>query len=54
MRNDILYPLVFIWGYIGILVQNKDINSIIYTSIAMCVIICIGILYGKIRKHKKV
>ena len=26
IRNDIVYPLVFIWGYIGILVQNKDIN----------------------------
>lgn len=54
IRNDILYPLVFIWGYIGILVQNKDINSIIYTSIAMCVIIGIGIIYGKIKNNKSV
>ena len=54
IRNDILYPLVFIWGYIGILVQNKDINSIVYTSIAMIAVIGAGIVYGRIRNNRSV
>jgi hypothetical protein len=54
IRNDILYPLVFIWGYIAIAVQNKDINSIIYTASATCVIIIIGIIYGKLRNRHRV
>ena len=51
-RNDILYPLTFVWGYIGILVQNKDITSIFYVAIGMCVVIVIGIIYGKMRNIK--
>ena len=54
IRNDIVYPLVFIWGYIAIAVQNKDINSIIYTGSATCVIIIIGIIYGKLRNRHRV
>lgn len=54
MRNDILYPLAFVWGYIGIGVQNKDIKSILYTSIAMSVVIVMGIIYGRIRNSKEV
>ena len=54
IRNDIVYPLVFIWGYIAIAVQNKDINSIIYTASATCVIIIIGIIYGKLRNRHRV
>ena len=54
IRNDIVYPLVFIWGYISIAVQNKDINSIIYTASATCVIIIIGIIYGKLRNRHRV
>lgn len=53
IRNDIVYPLVFIWGYIAIAVQNKGITSILYTSIAMCIVIVIGIMYSKIRKNKQ-
>ena len=53
IRNDMLYPLAYVWGYIGIAVQNKDIKSIVYTSIAMCVVIVIGIIYSKMRnKHR--
>jgi hypothetical protein len=54
IRNDILYPLVFIWGYIAIAVQNKDINSIIYTVGGTCVLIIIGIIYGKLRNRHRV
>ena len=50
IRNDILYPLVFIWGYMAIGVQNKEITSVLYTSIGMCVVILIGIIYAKVRK----
>ena len=53
IRNDIVYPLVFIWGYIAIGVQNKGITSILYTSIAMCIVIVIGIIYSKIHKNKQ-
>ena len=53
IRNDVVYPLVFIWGYIAIGVQNKGITSILYTSIAMCIVIVIGIIYSKIRKNKQ-
>ena len=53
-RNDILYPLTFVWGYIGILVENKDIKSILYTSIVMIVVIVAGVVYDKIRKRKLV
>ena len=53
IRNDIVYPLVFIWVYIAIGVQNKCITSILYTSIAMCIVIVIGIIYSKIRKNKQ-
>ena len=53
IRNDIVYPLVFIWGYIAIGVQNKGITSILYTSIAMCIVIAIGIICSKIRKNKQ-
>ena len=51
IKNDILYPLTFVWGYIGILVQNKDVNSILYTSIAMDILIVIAIIYTKIRRR---
>ena len=54
IRNDIVYPLVFIWGYIAIAVQNKDINSIIYTVGGTCVLIIIGIIYGKLRNRHRV
>ena len=54
IRNDIVYPLVFIWGYIALAVQNKDINSIIYTASATCVLIIIGIIYGKLRNRHRV
>lgn len=54
IRNDIVYPLVFVWGYIAIAVQNKDINSIIYTVTATCIIIILSIIYGQIRNRKKV
>ena len=54
IRNDILYPLVFVWGYIAIGAENKGIKSILYTAIGMCVVIVIGIIYGKIRKNEKV
>lgn len=54
LRNDILYPLTFIWGYIGILVENKDIKSILYTAIAMIVVIVAGVIYDKIRRRKLV
>ena len=53
IRNDVVYPLVFILGYIAIGVQNKGITSILYTSIAMCIVIVIGIIYSKIRKNKQ-
>ena len=48
IRNDILYPLAFIWGYIAIGVQNKGITSILYTSIGICIVILIGIIYSKL------
>ena len=54
IRNDIVYPLVFNWGYIAIAVQNKDINSIIYTVGGTCVLIIIGIIYGKLRNRHRV
>ena len=54
IRNDIVYPLVFIWGYIAIAGQNKDINSLIYTASSTCVIIIIGIIYGKLRNRHRV
>ena len=54
LRNDILYPLTFVWGYIGILVQNKDIKWILYTSIAMVIVIVAGIIYGKIRRRNHI
>ena len=54
LRNDILYPLTFVWGYIGILVEHKDIKSILYTSIAMIVVIVAGVIYDKIRRRKLV
>ena len=53
IRNDVVYPLVFIWVYIAIGVQNKGIASILYTSIVMCIVIVIGIIYSKIRKNKQ-
>lgn len=54
LKNDVLYPLVYIWGYIAIAVENKDINSVKYTAIAMCTAIAIGIIYNKIRQIRKV
>ena len=54
IRNDVVYPLVFIWGYIAIGVQNKGITSILYTSIAMIVVIVAGVIYDKIRRRKLV
>ncbi|MGL5316583.1 MAG: hypothetical protein ACRC92_25220 [Peptostreptococcaceae bacterium] len=54
LKNDILYPIVFIWGYIAIAIENQNINSVKYTSIAMCTVIAIGIIYNKIRQIKKV
>lgn len=54
LKNDILYPLVFIWGYIAIAIENQNIYSVKYTSIAMCTVISIGIIYNKIRQIKKV
>ena len=54
IKNDILYPLTFVWGYIGILIQNKDINWVLYTSIAMIITIILGIIYNKIRKRNQI
>lgn len=52
IKNDILYSLVYIWGYIAISVENKDIKSVQYTAIAMCTTIAIGIIYNKIKKSR--
>ncbi len=52
IKNDIVYPLVFIWGYIAIGVENKDIKSVLYSVIATCIVICIGIIYKVISKRK--
>lgn len=54
IKNDILYPLVFIWGYIAIGIENKNIKSVLYTVVTMCTVIAIGIIYNKIRQIKRV
>lgn len=45
-NEDNLYPLVFIWGYIAIAVQNQDNDIITKMVIAMCIIILVAIGYN--------
>ena len=45
-NEDNLYPLVFIWGYIAIAIQNQDNSIITKMVIAMCIIILVAIGYN--------
>ncbi|WP_318614315.1 TspO/MBR family protein [Sporosarcina sp. YIM B06819] len=51
--KDILFPLVIIWSFIGISVQNgKDAGSLFYMPLVYCVILFIWIFIGK-NSHEK-
>lgn len=45
MKDDI-YPLVFIWGYIAIAIENKNNSAIAIMAIGGCIIIFIGLAYN--------
>ncbi len=49
-KKDIIYSLVFIWGYIGIAVQNKAIQLIVIAAVIGVVILVGAILYTLFKK----
>lgn len=44
-HNDVIYPLVFIWGYIAIGIENKGIRQISVAVIILCEVILLNIIY---------
>ncbi|MEG1254619.1 hypothetical protein [Clostridium sp.] len=52
-QMDNIYALVFIWGYVAIAIHNKVIQSVVRTSIIMCVILAITIGYNLYRCRVK-
>ncbi|KIL48273.1 tryptophan-rich sensory protein [Jeotgalibacillus soli] len=52
-KNDWVYPLVFVWAFIGIGVKNEENASVIvFTAYVLSVVIMIGIFMLR-RKQKK-
>lgn len=45
LNNDVNFPLMFIWGYIAIVIESNS-NMIIRVSLAMCIMLIICILYN--------
>ncbi|WP_051188997.1 TspO/MBR family protein [Halalkalibacillus halophilus] len=43
-KKDIIYPLVFIWAFIGIAVERVDYTSIFYTAWAMVIVLSAFVL----------
>ncbi|MGL4990095.1 MAG: hypothetical protein ACRC57_02855 [Sarcina sp.] len=52
LKNDNIYSLVFIWGYIAIAIENKKSTSIVIMAIGACVIMIAGIIYNLFTKRK--
>ncbi|MGD7046038.1 tryptophan-rich sensory protein [Jeotgalibacillus proteolyticus] len=51
-QRDWVYPLVFIWAYIGIAVKNQGTEpTVVFAAIALAVVIVIGTVF--LRKKKK-
>lgn len=44
-NQDLIYPLVFIWGYIAIAIQNNTIPAIVRMSLFMCILLIFTIIY---------
>ena len=54
-NNDIFYPLVAVWAFIGIIIKRNTIGidahlPIVYVSFSMIAILSIGIIYKIIKK----
>lgn len=49
-NKDWMYPLVFVWGYIAIAIQNKDRLPIILVASGMCLVIILGIVFTTFQK----
>ncbi|MCM3005281.1 TspO/MBR family protein [Priestia koreensis] len=52
-NKDIAYPLVVIWAYIAIIVEQKDMPSIVVTAWITVAAIAVAILIECIRKIKR-
>jgi translocator protein len=50
-NRDLIYPLVFIWAFIGIAVERSEYPIIVYTAWAMVALIAIGWVVQFIRKR---
>jgi translocator protein len=50
-NRDLIYPLVFIWAFIGIAVERSEYPIIVYTACAMVALIAIGWVVQFIRKR---
>lgn len=44
-QSDVIYALVFIWGYIAIAIQNQETPSIVRMCLMMCVVLLAAIVY---------
>ncbi|MCA1036719.1 hypothetical protein LCL90_18920 [Bacillus infantis] len=53
LQKDIIYPLVFIWGYIGIAVEQRGQASVVWTAAAACILIAAAGLIYIFRKNNK-
>ncbi len=50
MKSDSIYPLVFIWGYIAIAVQNSDVEPVARMALTMSIVLGVLII-GNIIKY---
>lgn len=44
-ENDIIFPIMFIYSYIGIIIKNYSIPKVINVSLVMCIVLLITISY---------
>ncbi|MRX71932.1 tryptophan-rich sensory protein [Bacillus lacus] len=52
-EGDILYPLVFIWAYIAIIVKEADQQAVAYTALTIIVLLAARIVFFAIKNRWK-
>ncbi|MEZ4813357.1 MAG: hypothetical protein R2883_07815 [Caldisericia bacterium] len=53
IRQDMLYPLVFVWAYVGIAVANAGTQMIVLASYILAGLIFLGAVFAFVRGLQK-
>lgn len=52
-NNDAIYPLVFIWAYVAIAIQNQDKSQIVGVALIMSTALLLNIIYNLYFRNKR-